>query len=380
MLSDYHISKLVDYPNSRDCFSTVDIAGGVCYFLWERDYEGMCLFICMDANDRGWWVGATGFETRDMYTEELANRLDDNLYNYMSAGNYSEGISRWVDNIYNEYRKYVPRDPATLPPWYPEDVDAFESFQDSERSRVVDFADILTEEQETELKERIADISSKIGTDIVVVTDNSDYDLGMQKYLTDFYEFNGYGLGSDYEAMCLFIHTGGYNQDLYPAGFGKKGLSIDDKFHLKFYNNSHSDIKNKRYYEGIIKWMDAIVNTYTKGFPDAPYWYPTLEERENFQRAHNPYAPRVYDTFENSAAFDTSQLNILEKKASEIAEKYGVDVVIHTAQNSSGLPSDKYEEDFYKYLGYGLGDDHIDLTNPAISYEPLKLIPAILCA
>ena len=37
MLNDKHITRLVDYINSKDCFQGVDIAGGVCYFLWERD-------------------------------------------------------------------------------------------------------------------------------------------------------------------------------------------------------------------------------------------------------------------------------------------------------------------------------------------------------
>lgn len=39
MLNDKHITKLVDYINSKDCFQGVDIAGGVCYFLWDRDHE-----------------------------------------------------------------------------------------------------------------------------------------------------------------------------------------------------------------------------------------------------------------------------------------------------------------------------------------------------
>lgn len=42
MLGDKHIRKLVDYENARDAFPSIDLAGGVCYFLWERDSEGLC--------------------------------------------------------------------------------------------------------------------------------------------------------------------------------------------------------------------------------------------------------------------------------------------------------------------------------------------------
>ena len=42
MLTDGRIRMLVDYENSSDAFSGVDIAGGVCYFLWDRDHKGLC--------------------------------------------------------------------------------------------------------------------------------------------------------------------------------------------------------------------------------------------------------------------------------------------------------------------------------------------------
>jgi len=42
MLSDKRIRQLIDFEDSRDCFPSVDIAGGVCYFLWDRDNQGKC--------------------------------------------------------------------------------------------------------------------------------------------------------------------------------------------------------------------------------------------------------------------------------------------------------------------------------------------------
>lgn len=40
MLSDQRIRFICDYPDSRDAFAGVDVAGGVCFFRWERDTPG----------------------------------------------------------------------------------------------------------------------------------------------------------------------------------------------------------------------------------------------------------------------------------------------------------------------------------------------------
>jgi site-specific DNA-methyltransferase (adenine-specific) len=42
MLNDKRIKKVVDYFDSGECFPGVDISGGVCYFLWDRDNPGDC--------------------------------------------------------------------------------------------------------------------------------------------------------------------------------------------------------------------------------------------------------------------------------------------------------------------------------------------------
>jgi site-specific DNA-methyltransferase (adenine-specific) len=42
MLNDIRIRVIHDFTSSSDCFPGVEIKGGVCYFLWERDSKGIC--------------------------------------------------------------------------------------------------------------------------------------------------------------------------------------------------------------------------------------------------------------------------------------------------------------------------------------------------
>ena len=45
MLNDKKINTIVDYPNPKDCFPTLNISGGVSYFLWDKDYNGDCSLV-----------------------------------------------------------------------------------------------------------------------------------------------------------------------------------------------------------------------------------------------------------------------------------------------------------------------------------------------
>ena len=52
MLNDKRIESLYDFTDSRDCFATVDIAGGVCYFLWNSTHNGKCRFTSIHQGNR----------------------------------------------------------------------------------------------------------------------------------------------------------------------------------------------------------------------------------------------------------------------------------------------------------------------------------------
>ena len=41
MMNDTRIKEIHDFEDAKECFSGLHIDGGVCYFLWDRDYNGM---------------------------------------------------------------------------------------------------------------------------------------------------------------------------------------------------------------------------------------------------------------------------------------------------------------------------------------------------
>ncbi len=45
MLKDNRMSELHDFPDTSDCFPGLNIRGGVCYFLWDKEHKGDCKII-----------------------------------------------------------------------------------------------------------------------------------------------------------------------------------------------------------------------------------------------------------------------------------------------------------------------------------------------
>lgn len=51
-LNDSRFRVIVDYENANNCFPGVDIAGGVCYFLWDREHPGDCRVVNINNGQR----------------------------------------------------------------------------------------------------------------------------------------------------------------------------------------------------------------------------------------------------------------------------------------------------------------------------------------
>ena len=42
MLNDERMSEIHDFPETSDCFPGLNIRGGICYFLWDKEHKGNC--------------------------------------------------------------------------------------------------------------------------------------------------------------------------------------------------------------------------------------------------------------------------------------------------------------------------------------------------
>lgn len=244
---------------------------------------------------------------------------------------------------------------SQMPDWYPEDVSSW-SFTpiSADAKRVVDCADIFTDDEEAALEARIREIAPKYSADIVIFTDTTTHGLGKDIYAADFYDFSGYGYGPEHDGFCLFICMDPSNRGGWCCVTGTRPREL-----YTFENADALDdvlyayLGEARYFEGVYDWVGNIGVLLDKGIPFPPEWMPSVNEE--FIRTHDENAPRIVD---DADVLTAEQLASLEKKAAAIRDKYGVDVIVHIARKTYGMSKAEYADSFYTCNGYGLNDSY----------------------
>lgn len=91
MLSDKHIRKLVDYDNFKEVFPGVDLAGGACYFLWDRDSAGACEVINVSGDNRN-----TAIRNLDEFDTFIRSNQALTIVNKVNSFNYKKHLNEVV--------------------------------------------------------------------------------------------------------------------------------------------------------------------------------------------------------------------------------------------------------------------------------------------
>lgn len=102
--------------------------------------------------------------------------------------------------------------------------------------RVVDEADLLTDNEERQLLTLLDEISERQQADVVVVTVDSLDGESAQDYADDFYDYNGYGYGGNYDGVLLLVSMEGRDWCISTCGYGITAITdagvkyLSDKF------------------------------------------------------------------------------------------------------------------------------------------------------
>ena len=86
--------------------------------------------------------------------------------------------------------------------------------------RLVDGADLLSDSEEAELLAVLDEISSRQQLDVVVVTAESTDGKTPMEYADDFYDYNGYGFGTERDGVLLLISVEERDWWISTSGYG----------------------------------------------------------------------------------------------------------------------------------------------------------------
>lgn len=159
--------------------------------------------------------------------------------------------------------------------------------------KVYDYADILTDEEESELRYRIQKYSKIAKMDAVIVTidiPNIDY----ERFAADFYDFNDFGIDyTNYSGTLLLRNVSASNRFFNIYAFGEAQRYYDyDRMNIML-DDMHSDLSYDRNFAGLAKYIKYIGDYYNSGIPSNMYNTYVDDKgivRENFTPIYIVYA------------------------------------------------------------------------------------------
>ena len=137
--------------------------------------------------------------------------------------------------------------------------------------KIYDYSDILTDEEEKQIKEKIDKYIEHTNMDMVFVSINLPYssDKENEDFAADFYDYNDFGLNFEsYSGVLLLRNT--YEQDPYfnVYMFGKAQLYYSFYRSESMLDNIYPYFKNQDYMTGLNTFIDNYTSYFDQGIPE----------------------------------------------------------------------------------------------------------------
>ena len=135
--------------------------------------------------------------------------------------------------------------------------------------RLVDGAGLLSASQESELEDKLDEISTRQACDVVIVTVDSLDGKTAMAYADDYYDYNGYGFGSERDGILLLVSMESRDWWISTCGYGITAFTdagmeyIADQF--------LSDLSDGKYKKAFEKFADLCDDFITEANNGEPY-------------------------------------------------------------------------------------------------------------
>ena len=145
--------------------------------------------------------------------------------------------------------------------------------------KIYDFAGVISDEQELELRTQINNYIETSNMDMVVITTDLSYnDDEIEEFAADFYDYNDFGINfENYSGILLIRNVNEYNRYFNIYTFGEAQLYYPYERCESILDDIYDDIHEERYLSGITTFIDRASSYYKSGIPKN-YQNYTLDE------------------------------------------------------------------------------------------------------
>ena len=135
----------------------------------------------------------------------------------------------------------------------------------ADAARLVDEADILSDEEERSLTKTLDEISERLQFDVAIVIKDSINGADAENTAYEIYKENGYGFGSDKDGALLLVSMEEREWAITAVGYGKTALNADAK---DFISQTVEDkLGDGKYAEAFSAFAEGCDDVVTQPFP-----------------------------------------------------------------------------------------------------------------
>lgn len=150
----------------------------------------------------------------------------------------------------------------------------------AEKALVFDDAMLFSQEEVMNLENEANLLSKFYNMDIVIVTTDDTIDKTTREYADDFFDYNGFGVGEDYDGILFLIDMDNSEAYISTSGIGIKYLT-DERIERILDEVFDSGLSEGDYYSSTLGFIRGTEKYLKAGIPSDQYNYPEKPKEKN---------------------------------------------------------------------------------------------------